>query len=373
MTWVIFPPQKTILENQFKHIMLKKLTVTLLAAAINTVCFAQQTKTYAERLGFPKGAKVLIIHVDDTGMSHDSDMGFERASTEGIANSTSVMMPCPWVPEIVKYIKEHPATDAGLHLTLTSEWNVYKWSPVADRSSVPGLIDKNGYFYADVPHVFFSAKPEEVDREIRAQLDLALKMGLTPTHLDTHMGTVFAKPAYLEKYVKLGIEKQIPVMIPAGDATFYLTESKKAAIEALKKQGKYQENMTVAAAPELAYAKKYGEMAWNGGLPVLDDLVAVSYDWETPDIAHKTDKELQTWYTDHYIESLNHLTPGLTMVICHATDPTETFKYICNESQKRKGDLLAMTDPRFKKYLKDNGFILTTWREVMERRKKVVE
>ena len=112
-------------------------------------------------------------------------------------------------------------------------------------------------------------------------------------------------------------------------------------------------------------------MLWKNGLPVLDDLHNSSYDWNMPDIEHKTDQEIQQWYTDHYIESCSRLSPGLTMVIMHCTYPSDAFKYICGEGKKRKGDLLAMTDPRFKKFLTDNGFVLTTWREVMARRVKV--
>ncbi len=90
-----------------------------------------------------------------------------------------------------------------------------------------------------------------------------------------------------------------------------------------------------------------------------------------PDIENKTDAEIQKWYTDHYIESIGRLSPGLTMVIMHCTNPSPTFKYICDDTQKRKGDMLAMLDPRLREFLKKNGYILTTWREVMERRVKV--
>jgi predicted glycoside hydrolase/deacetylase ChbG (UPF0249 family) len=344
------------------------LSFTFLLA---TAAVAQQTKTFAERLGYPKGARVLILHVDDAGMSHDSDEGVEKAMTEGVSTSTSVMMPCPWVPEIVKYIKEHPGMDAGLHLTLTSEWANYRWGPVAGKATVPGLVDKQGDLYPSVAAVYFSATPDEVDKEIRAQLDKALTMGLVPTHLDSHMGTLFAKPAYLDKYLKLGIEKQIPVMFPGGDDLFYRSEAKAATIADLKKQGKYTEGMTIPEDPALGKAKEVGEMLWKGGLPVLDDLHNSSYDWNMPDVDNKSDAEIQKWYTDHYIESIGRLSPGLTMVIMHCTYPSAAFKYICSEGNKRKGDLLAMMDPRLKEYLQKNGFILTTWREVMERRKKV--
>src|SRR5579872_6237749 len=356
---------------QYKPIMKKiYLSIVLLSLAFYT--FAQDTtKAYAEKLGWPKGSKVLILHVDDAGMSHDSDEGVELATGQGVATSTSVMMPCPWVPEIVKYIKEHPKLDAGLHLTLTSEWDNYRWGPLAGKANVPGLVDKQGCLYASVGAVYFSATADEVDKEIRAQLDRALSMGFKPTHLDSHMGTLFAKPAFMEKYLKLGIEKQIPVMFPGGDDLFYRAEAKAAAIAELKKQGKYTEGMAIPDASELAQVKDLGIMLWKNGLPVLDDLHNSSYDWQMPDIQHKTDAEIQKWYTDHYIESIGRLSPGLTMVIMHCTLPSSTFKYISDTGQKRHGDLMAMLDPRLKEFLTKNGYILTTWREVMERRQKV--
>jgi predicted glycoside hydrolase/deacetylase ChbG (UPF0249 family) len=349
---------------------MKKILFTTLLAGFTVFTFAQQTKTYAEKLGWPKGAKVLILHVDDAGMSHDSDEGVEMATSKGVATSTSVMMPCPWVPEITKYIKEHPDLDAGLHLTLTSEWDVYRWGPLAGKANVPGLVDKQGCLYSSVGAVFFSASADEIDKEIRAQLDRALSMGFKPTHLDSHMGTLFAKDTYMEKYLKLGIEKQIPVMFPGGDDLFFRAEAKVAAIAELKKQGKYTEGMTIPEPAALGKARGIGEMLWKNGLPVLDDLHNSSYDWQMPDIEHKTDEEIQKWYTDHYIESIGRLSPGLTMVIMHCTLPSATFKYISDTGQKRKGDLLAMLDPRLKEFLKKNGYILTTWREVMERRVK---
>lgn len=349
---------------------MRKLLLTMLIGIACSCAFAQQTKTYAERLGWPKGARVIILHVDDAGMSHESNEGAEKALTDGIATSTSVMMPCAWVPEFKKFLDEHPDTDAGLHLTLTSEWSNYRWGPLAGKTAVPGLTDKQGCLWPSVEAVYFRATGDEVDKEIRAQLDRALSMGFKPTHLDSHMGTLFAKDAFMEQYIKLGIEKQIPIMFPGGDDLFYKAEAKAAMIADLKKQGKYTEGMPIPELAVLGKAKETGAMIWKGGLPVLDDLHNSSYDWQMPDIDQKTDKEIQQWYTDHYIESIRRLSPGLTMVIMHCTQPSPGFKYISDTGQKRKGDLLAMTDPRLKAFLKKQGFILTTWREVMERRIK---
>jgi predicted glycoside hydrolase/deacetylase ChbG (UPF0249 family) len=349
---------------------MKNLLLATAGIVFSIAVCAQQTKTYAEKLGWPKGARVIILHVDDAGMSHDSNEGVEKALADGVATSTSVMMPCSWVPDFKHYMDKHPGIDAGLHLTLTSEWENYRWGPLAGKAAVPGLVDKEGCLWPTVVAVYFKASADEVDKEIRAQLDRALTMGFVPTHLDSHMGTLFAKPSYLEKYINLGIEKKIPVMLPGGEDLFYRAEAKAATIAELKKQGKYTEGMEIPEPAELVKVQELGAMAWKGGLPVLDDLHNSSYDWQMPDIDKKTDAEIQKWYTDHYIESLSRLSPGLTMVLMHCTMPSSQFKYIANESQKRKGDLLAMTDPRFKAFLKQKGFILTTWREVMERRVK---
>jgi hypothetical protein len=348
---------------------MKKLLLTALTI---TVCFSAfaQTKTYAERLGWPKGARVIILHVDDAGMSHESNVGVEQAIYGGVATSTSVMMPCPWVPEFKKFLDKHPNTDAGLHLTLTSEWDNYRWGPLAGKAAVPGLTDKQGCLWPSVEAVYFKATGDEVEKEIRAQLDRALSIGFVPTHMDSHMGTLFSKDDFMERYIKVGIEKQIPVMFPGGDDLFFRAEAKTATIAGLKKQGKYTEGMTIPEPAVLNKVKEIGATIWKAGLPVLDDLHNSSYDWQMPDIEKKTDNEIRKFYTDHYIESIGRFSPGLTMVIMHCTQPSPSFQYITDTGKKRKGDLLAMTDPRLKAFLKQKGFILTTWREVMARRVK---
>nr|NKQ94686.1 ChbG/HpnK family deacetylase [Escherichia coli] len=125
---------------------MKKQLLALFAAGISFLTIAAQEpdSTYAEKLGFPKGAKVLILHVDDVGMSYDSNEGAIKAMTEGVATSCSMMMPCPWVPHFVHYYKEHPRLDVGLHLTLTSEWKGYRWGPLSGKKATPGLVDPEG-------------------------------------------------------------------------------------------------------------------------------------------------------------------------------------------------------------------------------------
>lgn len=330
-----------------------KLLVFFLTLTTQSIVKSQpHDSTYAEKLGFPKGSKVLILHVDDAGMSHDSNKGVIEALTNGAANSTSVMMPCSWVPEFVHFLKKHPGIDAGLHLTLTSEWKDYRWAPLSGKSTVPGLVDREGDLWPSVSEVVQHASADEVEKEIRAQLDRARAMGFEPTHLDSHMGTLFASPEFLKRYMKVGIENHIPVMLPGGNDVLI------------------QEEMHT---PDIfiRQLRNLGDTLWNAGLPVLDDLHNFSYDWKIPDSIANNDNKLRDFKTEKYIAALKLLQPGLTMMIMHCTDPSENFKYISDTGPLRKADLLAMLDPRFKKALKDNGVILTTWKELMERRKKI--
>jgi len=296
-------------------------------------------ETYAEKLGWPEGTRALILHVDDAGMSWDSNVGTVKAIEEGAANSLSVMMPCPWVPHIVEWIQQTGA-DAGLHLTHTSEWKYYRWGPLAGKPAVPGLVDPKGALWPSVPLVVSHASADEIELEIRAQLDRARTMGFEPTHMDSHMGTLFATEEYTMRYVKVGIEEQIPIMFPGGH-NFYAKQQ-------------YGEQAD-------AQARMLGLMIWNGGLPVLDDLHNTSYGWDRDE------------KVENYIEAVKGLQPGVTMMIMHCTDPTEVFDHISTSGDTREGDLEAMLAPRFQQTLKDENIVLTTWRELMERRKAVAK
>lgn len=333
--------------------LLHKAILCCFCLIITITSFAQTgDTTYAERLGFPKGAKVVILHVDDAGMSWDSNEGAITALTKGVANSTSVMMPCPWVPAFVHFLKEHPQTDAGLHLTLTSEWKAYRWGPLAGKGAVPTLTDTEGDLWPSVQDVVQHGSAEEVYSEIKAQLDRATTMGFTPTHLDSHMGTLFGSPAFLQQYMRLGIENHIPVMMPGGNNK--MIQDEMHAPDTLM-QG----------------LRQLGTMLWNAGLPVLDDLHNYSYDWKVPDAIKNDEHKLQAWRTQHYIASFKQLQPGVTMVIMHCTAPSEVFPHISDSGPLRKADMLAMIDPALKNYLTSNHIILTTWRELMQRRQKV--
>ena len=306
--------------------------------------------TYAERLGYPKGAKVVILHVDDAAMSFDSNEGTIQALTKGVANSCSVMMPCPWVPQFIDFLKTHPQVDAGLHLTLTSEWQHYRWGPLAGKAAVSGLTDSTGSLWATVEDVVKHATADEVERELEAQWDRAKTLGFVPTHFDSHMGTLFASPAFMERYVKFGIRHHTPVMFPAGHASLIAAQNN-------------------ISPQQLTQLQAIGKTLWDAGLPVLDDLHNTTYNWQPPNNLKTPYKA--NYKTALYIAALKDLKPGVTMLIMHCTAPTEVFKQISDSGPSRKADLEAMLDPAFKKALQQEGIILTTWRELKKRRDQV--
>ena len=295
-----------------------------------------QEVTYAERLGWPSGTKVVIFHVDDVGMSHNSNMGAIKSVENGIATSLSIMMPCSWVPEYAAYLKEHPHTDAGLHLTHTSEWKNYRWGPVAGKSVVPGLVDPTGYLWKNVQDVLAHATADEIETEIRAQIDKALSMGIEPTHLDSHMGTCFT-PQFIDRYVKVGIEKQIPILIFGGHMQYIGDQ----------------------VGPLRPMVISVAEKVWNARLPVIDDLV-------TQPTRSKDYKQKKI----ELIKLLSDMKPGITEIIVHCTVQTEVFSHISGSGPNREAELCLLTDPDIKKFIESEGIILTTWRELKKRRQK---
>lgn len=309
-------------------------------------------ETYAEKLGYPKGKKVIIFHIDDAGMSYEANQGTILAMEKGVANSASVMMPCGWVPAYMKYLQQHPTTDAGVHLTLTSEWKGYRWFPLSGRDKVPGLHDKEGAMWSNVASVVKNASADEVETEIRAQIARFRQFGVEPSHIDSHMGTLFGSPAFTERYVKVGIQEKIPVMFPAGHATLISKERN-------------------SPPQEIQQFQQIGKMLWNAGLPVLDDLFADTYGWKLAANVPNTEENLRKMKTAKYIELLKEAKPGITMVIMHCAAPSDNFKEITDSWPTRYGDFWAMLDPALKTFIEKEGIILTTWREMRERRAKV--
>lgn len=284
-----------------------------LALALVCPLALAQTKNAAEQLGYPAGARLLIIHADDLAVSHAEDRASFAALDRGAASSASIMVPCPWLTEVAEYAKAHPDADLGLHLTLTSEWRNYRWGPVTSRDQVPGLLDPDGNLWPEVPLVMKSATPAEIEKEIRAQIERVMQVGIHPTHLDSHMGTLFT-PAYFPVYVKVAREYGLPFLamrMPGAPA----------AMLALLKDTDILPNIVMA----------------TGGKPE---------DW-----------------TSFYLGVIRSLKPGLTELIVHMAYDDAEMQAV---TEGRQRDFDVITGPQFRQALKDNQVTVIGWRAIKE-------
>ncbi len=186
------------------------LFLALVFFSANTI-FAQTT--IAEKLGFEKDAKLLIIHADDAGMCNSENMATEAAFDKGAISSTSIMMPCPWSDDFIAWALKHPDADVGIHLTLTAEWEHYRWKGILQSDKIPSLLDKDGYLPHTSAEVVKQANLKEVEVELRAQIERAIALGIKPSHLDTHMAVPLLSSELIHLYIKLGKVYNIPVML----------------------------------------------------------------------------------------------------------------------------------------------------------------
>ncbi len=305
-----------------------QLYVFVLFLVFGMTALEKQSKTVAERLGFPAKAKLLIIHADDIGMSHSANTASFDALEKGIVTSGSVMVPCPWFLEVADYARNHPDVDIGLHLTHTSEWKDYRWRPLAVASLVPGLIDSQGYMHRNVGGVLGSANAEEIGAEIRAQIEFALKNGMKPTHLDSHMGTLYAKKEFFEVAVKLAEEYDIPFML------FHLTP------EIRKRAGDSQ-----------LYPQSFVDMMDARGVPMLDALYSI----------HDTAVEESEAFYKNVIKNLK---PGVSEIIIHLASPSPEIEAITNSHRQRIMDHRVFTDPEMREFIHDQGVHLIGWKDL---------
>ena len=298
------------------------------AGAIAAAALAQPAaKTTAERLGQPN-AKLLMVHADDAGMCHSVNLATSEALLAGGVQSASIMVPCPWFPEFADFAKQHTELDLGLHLTLTSEWRHYRWRPVADPERVKGLLDPDGCLFRDVRAVAGRATPAEVEIELRAQIERARRFGVQFTHVDSHMGTLFARPDYFEVYTKVAKEAKVVCMLP------------RPTPEAAKELSQYP------ITPEMLTAKE------SAGFVLLDRLV-------TGVPGNTVDARRQS-----YRDFLRNLKPGVTKLIVHLSKDDPEIRAVTNSWQQRWADFSFWTSPEAKTLMKELDVHPFTYREM---------
>ena len=283
-----------------------------------TIVVAAQTKTIAERLGYPPDSKLLIIHADDLAVAHSEDAASFDALDKHAASSASIIVPGPWLTEVAAYAKAHPDADLGLHLALTSEWKTYRWGAVASKDTVPSLLDPDGYLWPETGPALQHIKAEEAEREIRAQIEHAIALGIHPTHVDSHMGVLFSHPDLFAAYVKVAHEYKLP----------FLALRTPEALRVLSDKD------------------------------VVPDSIAIA----SPNVT------VSGW-KDFYVGIVKGLKPGLTELIVHLAHDDAEFQAISVDHPDygaawRQRDYDVITSADFKKSLEENHVILIQWRDL---------
>lgn len=167
---------------------------------------------YVEKLGFNQGDRLVILHVDDVGMCRGSNRAYLELIDAGMVKTGSVMVPCPWAGEILSVAQENPSLDLGVHLTLTCEYNDYRWGPVSSSSDVSSLVEADGRFWKTVADLGQNVHPDEAIQEQQAQVAQVADRGIEFTHIDTHMGASLI-PQLSASYVTLGVGSQVPPLL----------------------------------------------------------------------------------------------------------------------------------------------------------------
>ena len=312
--------------NLQKSTAVKKTFIFFLFSFSFMVVSAQRISTQ-ELLGYPKDAKLLIIHADDLGVTHSENAASISAMEKGCVNSASIMVPCPWFPEMAAYARLHPEKDFGLHITLTSEWKYYKWGPVTSSHKIPGLVNKNGFFYSSVDSVIQNASSAEVEEEIRNQVKRAIQFGINPTHLDAHMYSIHHNLGFLKSYIKVGHEFKIPVFI-------------------------------------------YRQV--ESSLHINLDTVVSDRDIIIDTILTAEFENYKAGMSDFYSKGFKNLKPGITYLILHTAYDDDEMRAVTIEHEGwgaawRQKDYDFFSSPLCTKLLKENNIYLVTWREIRDK------
>lgn len=337
---MIHPGEKHVKE-MFPNLLYFKIKINLFLISLITMLtlfsfpyVLNAQKTWAEKLGFPQGKKVLLLHMDDAGMCPEANAAVENYIEKEYLLSAAVMMPCENAADFLIWAKKYPMADIGAHLTLTSEWKNYRWGPVSNPAKIPGLVDPDGKFYHEVPEVVIHASAKEVETEIRAQIEKAISLGHKPTHIDTHMGTLYGSADYVKAFIKVAEEYHIPANI---------IDLSDPAVAAKFKQAGYPINEEV-----INIVREYR-------LPKLDNFTSVP---QGPTYAEK-----QT----NFFKLVKSLNAGLTEIIFHPASLSENLKSITGTWQQRVWEGKLFVDPVVRQYFKDEGIVITNWKEIMKR------
>jgi len=291
-----------------------------------------KTNPFLKKLGLSENDRAVIIHTDDIGMCHASIQAFKDLWAFGTITSGATMTPCPWFPAVAEMCKENPEMDMGVHATLNAEWKSYRWGPVSDVGAGSGLRDEAGYFHDDPDNTSKLASAEDVDKEVNAQIEKALKAGINVTHEDSHMGAIM-NPKFIQSYVQAASSRVLPNMLPRLSA-------------------KGIEMMGVGEEERIAYAPVM-DMLENMGVPMVDGILGMPLEHADDHIS--VAKKL-----------LDEVPIGITHFILHPSIDTPELRAIAPDWQARVANYNAFMSDELKKFIESSDLKLIGYRAIRD-------
>lgn len=272
--------------------------------------------------------RYLIINADDFGMCHATNQAISTLLSEGAITSASLMMPCPWVNEAIQYWKQHPQADVGIHITHTSEWDQYKWRPLI--GDLQSLVDEKGFFTHDAFKLWDTADANQLRKEAVAQMELAYSLGLDPTNIDNHMGSL---NKHMDILLDLCEQYDLPLRYPRQVEGFWRDLADHEYI--------------------LAEADKRG-------------IMLVDYMGMLPFFAPEGEEPKYEQTKQAAIEVIKGLKPGITELVMHPSLATDELKAITTTYAIRQADFDVFRDPEIQKLMKTEDVRLLHWRDVRD-------
>lgn len=320
----------------------------LIFAIIFSINSNSQINNIAEKLGYETDAKLLIIHGDDIGVSHSVNIASFEGFKKDAITSGSIMIPSPWVKEVAEFHKKYPKYDLGLHLTLTAEWKNYKWNGVMPSNEISSLLNQENEFYDNTLDVDINANPEEVRKEIQAQIDYSKLIGLNPTHIDTHMGSLAVNKDLWKVYIEVGHKNKLVSMVTKTRSLNLFDEDFPMPEYIVPVNDIY---MLYPGADRAFIESAVGESVAN--TLIVSDIY--KYD---------------DWYK-LYSSKIKSLSPGLNVFLLHLGYDNEELKGVTIDHPEygarwRQLDLEVFNSNEIKQLIIDENVKLVTWGEIRD-------
>lgn len=287
-----------------------------------------------KKLGLSTNDRAVIFHADDISMSQAALSAYADLASGDTITSAALMVPCPWFPATASFIRENQKKlqlDVGVHLTLTSEWDHYRWGPISTSDPESGLLETEGYFHAACALVQEKASTAAVQQELTSQIERALASGIDVTHIDSHMGALF-HPKFLSAYIQLAYQYSMPALMLRQEAIHRHSDS----LITDHGIGEFQHDLQ--------------EME-DSGFPLLDGLEMMPLD--------SADNRLQV-----AIERLERLPVGISYIILHPAKNTPELRAYAPDWACRVADYELFMDDRWRNAIDASGVKPIGWREL---------